>query len=654
MYPRLQVLLFILSLNIPCPAQDTGDKILMTVDGRAVPAGEFIRMYSRSGEPANPKDLDEYLNQFILFKLKVADAIHMGLDTTKAFRTELRGYRSQLAQKYLTDPEAKEKLTKQAYQRSLVELNGWHILVSLPSQANPEDTLKAWKKAIGIKERILQGEDFEQVARSSSDNPSVKINGGHLGYFTAFQMIMPFEDAAYGLRNGQLSDPVRSPFGYHIIRITDRRPSSGKIKVAHIMLALPPGSSEKKIKDASDTINMIYKKLLAGASFAELAGRYSDHRESAAKGGEMNWFGAGEVINDFSEQAFHLKKNGDISAPFRTVYGWHIIKRIDRKPPGTYEEMKPQLEAKISDSYLNSIGRKSFIEKLKKEYRYTENSKVISWFIENTDTLKMKGIGKYDRSLLPAGNVYTFAGQKLSAAELAAYIEKRGSIVNTSDPLIFINRTIETCLQDQMLAYENSILERKYPDFRYLMSEFHDGILLFEISGRRVWNKPDTDTAGFRKYYEKNNTKYFTPELAEGKIYSLKLKNGMKALSAAYEKNRMKPDCDARLLKKFTVKGDTLLSIKSGTWAKGENSVADLATWQSGLWQVQKDNFPSLVIFTKIVSPLPLPFSKVRNELAPVWQDYLERSWIEQLKAQYNVKIDNIVLEEIRKKLANG
>lgn len=223
---RSSVLILSLTLvTLKGHAQAINDKTLMTVGNLTVPAGEFIRMYKKSIEPVKKPDPDNYLQLFVVFKLKVADAIGEGFDTTRAFRNELNGYRNQLAQTYLTDQQAKDKLLQTTYQRSLTEINAWHILVGCPEGSKPADTLTAWTKASEIRERIILGEPFEQVARSTSDDPSVRINGGNLGYFTVFQMISPFEDAAYNLKKGSLSEPVRTPYGYHIIKVADKRPS---------------------------------------------------------------------------------------------------------------------------------------------------------------------------------------------------------------------------------------------------------------------------------------------------------------------------------------------------------------------------------------------------------------------------------------------
>jgi peptidyl-prolyl cis-trans isomerase SurA len=634
-------------------SQNLNDKILMTVDRQNVPAGEFIRMYKKSYDPVNTKDLDSYLAQFVVFRLKVAEAIREGYDTTKAFRSELKGYRNQLARNYLTDNDSREKLLKQAYQRSLTEINGWQILINCPPEASPEDSLKAWKKARDIRERIVLGEPFEQVARSTSDDPSVKINGGHLGYFTVFQMIMPFEDAAYNLKKGEISQPVRTPYGYHIITVTGKRPSAGKIKVAHIMKTVAPGADEKETKKAEDEIRNIYNQLQNGASFSELAGKYSDHKESAASGGELNWFGAGEIISDFAEAAFSLTKNGDFTKPVRTIYGWHIIKRIDKKAPGSFDETKSYLESKINESYLNSISKKAFIEKLKKEYKYHVNLTDLDWFIKNTDTLIIRGLAKYKRAEIPAGILYTFADQQLTSRDFASYIEKRGSMIVTNDSAVFIGRSLETRLSDQILNYENSILEKKYPEFRYLMNEFHDGILLFEVSGKKVWNKAQDDSTGLKQYYENNKYKFQTKEGLSAKIYTLRKSSGMKSLSNAFNKYSKYPNGDNRLINKYIIKKDTLLTLREGTWYKGDDKTVDNLDRTKKVQETTIDGFPSIVVVNKVIDAVPLPFSEVQGEIITGYQEYLEDNWVKQLKQKYTVKIDNSVLEEIRKNLKN-
>jgi peptidyl-prolyl cis-trans isomerase SurA len=636
-----------------CQAQDLNTRVLMTVNGKPVQAGEFIRMYNKSKEPGKALDIDSYLKQFTIFQLKVADALSEGYDTTLSFRNELNGYRNQLAQNYLTDSQTKEMLLHKAYQRSLTEINAWHILVALPQEASPEDTLKAWQKAMGIRERIILGEPFESVARGTSDDKSVKINGGNLGYFSVFQMIMPFEDAAYSLKKGAISMPVRTPYGYHIIQVTDKRPSKGRIKVAHIMKAVPPGTDGKESDKAKEQLDSIYKLLDSGASFADLAKKYSDHKESAAKGGELEWFGTGEIVSDFSEAAFAISDTGRYTKPVHTLYGWHIIKLLDRKTPGTFEESSSFLESRINQSYLNSISKKSFIDKLKHEYNFRINQNAYNWFVSNTDTLIIKGLKTYDRVTMPVANFYSFADQSITTEDFANYIEKRGSMVVTKDSALFIKRLTDARVSDHLMSYENSVLETKYPEFRYLMKEFHDGMLLFEISGKKVWNRVSSDTSGLRNYYEEHKSKWMTQRGIEAKIYMLKSADGEKTLSAAYDKYSRKPDFDNVLVSKFNKTSDTLLFIKEGTWIKGDDPEIDKVEWVPGSHSFIRGGYPSIIVIKKVIEPTSLKYDAVTGEVMTGYQESLESEWIEQLNKKYNVKIDNLVLDEVKKSLEN-
>jgi peptidyl-prolyl cis-trans isomerase SurA len=645
-------LLIIIILQLPafCQAQDWNFKTLMTIDGKEVQAGEFIRMYKKNLEPGKKSYIDTYLQDYIIFKLKVADAIREGYDTTRAFRNELNGYRKQLAQSYLTDTLTKQKLLQKAYQRSLIEINAWHILIALPQGSpSPQDTLKAWNKTCDIRERIIKGESFEQVARGTSDDQSVKVNGGNLGYFTVFQMIMPFEDAAYNLKKGAISMPVRTPYGYHIIKVTDKRPAKGRIKVAHIMKAAPPGTGDIEAIHAEEEINNIYRQLNEGIPFEDLAKKYSDHIESALKGGELNWFGTGEMISDFSEAAFSITDSGTYSKPVRTTYGWHIIKLLDRKEPASYDESMSYLESKINQSYLNSISKKSFVEKLKKEYNFTVNQDAYKWFIENTDTLIIQGLKKYNLTYLPDVNLYSFANQYLTTNDFADYVEKRGAMIITNDSQVFINKLIETLAADQVINYENSVLENKYPDFRYLMNEFHDGILLFDISGKKIWNRVSDDSSGLYSYYENNKNDYLTRHGIEATIYTIKSLNGEKLLSSAFKKYSGKPDRDNRLIEKFNKNNDTLLTIKKGIWYKGDDHDIDNIQWLTGYQPFKRNGFPSIILINRVIEPVPLAFKEVQGEMMSGFQEYLESEWIRQLKNRYDVKIDSMVLDDLKK-----
>jgi peptidyl-prolyl cis-trans isomerase SurA len=339
--------------------------------------------------------------------------------------------------------------------------------------------------------------------------------------------------------------------------------------------------------------------------------------------------------------------------PVRTPYGWHIIKLLEKKPPRTWEESRSFLESRFNQSYLNSIARKSFIDKLKKEYKFSLNAESVSWFIMNTDTLIIQGLKKYDQSLIPTGNLYTFADQKFTNSEFASFIGKRGYMIVTKDSSDFINRTIDAKVSDHILKYENSVLEKKNPEFRYLMNEFHDGILLFEISGKKVWNRVNEDSTGLQKYYEDHKKNYLTKPGIEATIYTLRQADGSKKLESAWTKYSGKTDIDALLLKKFNRKNDTLLTIRQGRWMKGDDILIDGLIWEKGKQSVNIKGFPSIINITSLVEPKPLSLEEVRGEMMTGYQEFLENDWTEQLKKKYNVKIDNTILSEIRKKLGH-
>jgi len=395
----------VISSFYTCPAQYDDKKVLMTVDGRDAEAGEFVRMYRKSIDPSGTTDLEEYLDQFIAFKLKVAEAIENGYDTTLAFRDELSGYRSQLARSYLTDPDIRERLLEIAKERYPMEVNASHILVNCRPDASPDDTLLAWNKAFKARMRIMDGEDFISVAREISDDRSVGINGGNIGYFSVFQMIRPFEDAAFTLPAGSVSMPVRTTYGYHIIKVNDKRPS-------------------------------------------------------------------------------------------------------ERKPQIPWDEMRPVFEARINQSDIDARSKRSFVAKLKKEYGFRIDQKIHDWFVKNTDSLIMHGKARYDAKKIPSGNIFSYAEKYLTAREFASFLENRPATYGSGNPGYFIDSSIDAASADELLKYEDSILENKYPDFRYLMKEFHDGILLFDISSDKIWNRIQEDTTGIRNFYESNPDKF--------------------------------------------------------------------------------------------------------------------------------------------------
>jgi len=629
------------------------DRVLLRVNDTGITAEEFIRLYSKNREIGDRPDFDEYFNQFLIFRLKVEQAVDEGLDTTLAFRNEFEGYRNQLARDYLIDKEAREGILLKAFERLQYEVNASHILIACPPGANPADSAAAFSKAIELRTRITEGESFSEVARATSDDPSAAVNGGNLGWFTAMQMVSQFEDAVYDMNPGDLSGAVRTPYGYHIIRLNGKRVSSGRIRVAHIMKAMPPGASDQDWIDAGETIKTLLGKIRQGASFEEVASKESDHRESASGGGELGWFGAGEIVSEFSEAAFALTSTGDISGPVRTPYGWHIIKLLERKPLGSFEDNRSALESRLSESYLNTAARRSLVEKLKTEYNFVLNQGLIDEVAKITDSAIVSGGKEFVPGNPVNVKVFFFDGGEMTLPSLKTMIENNIDAFNGMNASAILNQMIENNYAEMLISYEDSRLEFKYPDFRYLVKEFHDGMLLFEINSREVWNKPYTDSTGLLTFYRETMDDYPGEPSITAKIYSIRGKGTINTLEKLVRKYGNSRNGDAKIIGRFSSVNDTSVVINEGKWHRGDDIVLDSYIDKRGTYTHEWRGMPSVIEVTKVHSPEPKPFEEIRNEVAAAYQTHLEEKWMEQLKKRYTVWVNERLLDELKAKL-NG
>ncbi len=495
-------------------SQTNKDATLMTIAGSKVTVAEFESVYHKNNtkETTNDnKSLNDYVDLFVNFKLKVKEAEEMGLDTAKSFKDELSGYRKQLSQPYLTDKDVNEKLLSETYNRLKEDIRASHILVKVAENALPKDTLDAYNKIMKIRARIVKGEDFNKVAaeKGISDDPSAKDNGGDLGYFTALQMVYPFETAAYRTKVGQVSNPVRTRFGYHIIKVVDRRPAQGEVLVAHIMIKTPPNMKEEDSVNTYKKTQEIYEKIKAGTEkFDDLAQQFSDDKASAKKGGELPWFGTYKMPPEFEKASFALKNKGDMSEIVRTKYGWHIIKLKDKRGLASFEEMKSELKAKVTKDSRSQVGRESLISKIKTEYKFKEVLKAREEFYKVMDTSLFEG--KWDITKAKALNkpMFSLNDKNYTQSDFATFISNHQSKRSKADYKMVVDGLYKQFVDETVITYEESRLDSKYPDFKSLMQEYRDGILLFELTDQKVWSKAVKDTTGSKAFYEKNKTNY--------------------------------------------------------------------------------------------------------------------------------------------------
>jgi len=642
----------ILCLSITLYGQEFNEEIVMTIGDREITAGEFERIYNKNntGEGIlDKKTVDEYLELFVNFKLKVIEAENLGLDTMPSFIIELSGYRNQLAKPYLTDNETTEKLIREAYERMETEVSASHILVRLPSNPTPEDTLQAYHKAMRIIDRLKLGESFETIARGASDDPSAKTNGGNLGYFTAFRMIYPFESVVYNTDVGEITMPVRTSFGYHIIKINDKRPSRGEVKVAHIMVATPRGSNDELMINARGKIDMIYEKLKQGDPFDSLALTYSDDQGSARNGGELPWFGTGRMVPEFEEAAFNLQQPGELSKPVQTSYGWHILKLIEKKPLGSFEELKPEIKQWITRDSRSLIGRNAFMDRLKKEYGFTLSGKALAEFYDALDPAFLADFANPGKAVNLNNPLFSFAGVTYNQSDFMDYVRKYPGKVRTSDVREYIDEMFTQYCNQELMNYEEAHLEEKYPEFKYVMQEYHDGILLFELTDKMVWSKAIIDSVGLLEFYKNNKSNYLWEDRVNASIYTCKNRSRLKELSKMLEKRSRKGYSDEDFLAKFNGEDKYYLQIENGLFSKGDHEIIDSIKWKKGMTDIiQKNGQPVIVIVHEIIRNQPKTLDEAKGIITSDYQNYLEQEWIKQLRAKYPVTINREIVNAIK------
>ena len=633
----LLVFTFVFSASAFCQ-----NKVILTIDGNPVSVEEFERLYKKNNqnllEESEQKNPVEYMELFVNYKLKVHEAEQLGLDTIDSFVRELKSYRDELAKPYLTDVQFSDIMVQEAYARMKNEVKASHILLRLNENASPADTLTTYNKILSIRNRILAGENFENVAFEVSEDPSVKMNKGILGYFSAFQMVFPFEQAAYKTEIGDISMPVRSRFGYHLIHVLDKRPALGQIKVAHIMKRLPSNSSEEAVNKAKQKLDSVAALIQSGSQFAEMAKEFSDDRQTAQKGGDMSWITSSFQVAEFIEAAFALENNGDVSPVIRTPYGWHLIQRLDRKPIPAFEEVEQMLVERIKKNpEISEHSKQMFVNKLKAEYNFkVDRESQENYYSEVKGKLKDDN-GQGDLTSSPQQVLCTFADKKLTFSDFSNFIKNYNGSKNKLSSLF------EKFIEKQLTNYEDANLENKYPDFKYLMKEYHDGILLFNISEKKVWNAASEDSLGLASFYNNHKDKYLWDERFKGwviKCPNQEVKDLIDQIFAEDDKMTIEELNDQ--IKQHI---DIDVEIEKGTFEKGDNPLVDYYVFEGSEPEVYINEL-HFVRGNKI-APQAKSLEDAKGLYISDYQNYLEKEWIKKMRKKYKVKVNKKILKTI-------
>ena len=662
----MKKLLVLLAIMTPALlfAQGWKSKTLITLGDKEISAKEFMDVYEKNNvksEVIDKKSVDEYLDMYINFKLKVTEAEARRMDTLPKFVKEYEGYRKQLAKPYFSNDAATEQLVEEAYERMHWDINASHILIKCDIHTTPADTLKAYNKALELRKRILKGEDFGDVAVEASDDPSAKGmeeipgkqraykgNRGNLGYFTVFDMVYPFETGAYNTKEGELSMPVRSDFGYHIIKVNSKTPACGQIKAAHIFLVVDekdPAKSDSVVRaKAYNIYNEIDKD---GKNWDLIVKKYSDDKGSAQHGGILTPFKVSQIVPEFIAAIKELNEN-EFSEPVKTSYGYHIVKLIAKSGVKPLEDEKENITKRVEKDMRAKVSEEVVLKRIMKEDKFKENIKVKDAFIATIDTTLKEGKYVVAEGVDEGKVLFKLMKQNYTIADFIEYIQKHQQAQPFMSSASYAYQLYDEFVKESVFAYEDAHLEEKYPDFKLLVQEYHDGILLFDLMDKEVWKKAEIDTAGIKSFYEENKDNYMWGDRVKTIVITV---NNEENVARAEEIIRQDIGADSirAVVRAESLKG---VIVKSPYYQKGDNVDIDETEWVAGTVRVipsTVDKTTKIIKILEVREPEPKTYKEARGLIISAYQTKLEADWLEELKAKYPVTVDEKVLNKVRK-----
>lgn len=622
------------------------DAIVMTVNGVDVPRSEFEYLYNKnSQQQLSAQPLDEYVEMFKIYKMKVADARAEGLDTTAAFLKEMRQYRSELSAPYLVDSVYVNSLVEEAYSRSRKEAEAYHIML-LKSRDGAEN--RAQRARLDSIAGVLRaGGDFSELAKKYSQDRSAASNGGYLGYITVNHFPYIFEKTVFELPEGEISGIVESPVGYHILKGGKKRDARGTVLVTHILKLSAADAEASAAAKTKATIDSIYAEVVKDPdSFEDAANRLSDDRGSARQGGRLPWFGAGEMVPEFDSVSFALA-DGEISRPFRTSYGWHIVKKIDSKEGPTMQEMKPVLITRMNSPQdeRHSMIRRHQNERLGKKHHMRLNNSAISAM---KVAVESNGLDSLFYSRFLDGKegeiqLLTIDKRPIAVKEFAGYM---GHALQ-NDPEIALklfDNYYDSYLNGLLLEEERNWLQANVADYRNLLKEYEDGSLLYEVSVRKVWDKAAKDTEGLEKYFNAHKEDY-TWKQPHVKGFLVQVANDSVASLVQTRLEEIGTDSIIRTIRKEFPR---VVQIDKVLVEKGQNPMVDNLIFGGPEYVPQNSRFSTFFMFDPRIIGAPEEVNDVRGLVTSDYQTELQNEWEDQLRTKYPVKVNEKILKKVK------
>ena len=603
------------------------NEVLLWIDDKPIYTEEFYRVYNKNKDAvikSEDQDIDQYLNLFLEFKLKLISAYDSNLDQNENFKNDFSKYREQLLDSYIKDQEIDEDLIRATYERMKYEVNASHMLIKCEPNAEPKDTLIAFKKIAEAREQVLNGNPFEEVAKRFSEDPSAVQNGGNLSYFSVFDMVYPFEEKAYNTEVGELSEPFRTGFGYHILKVNDKRLAKGEIEVGHIYVKNKEGDSIF----AQHQIQDIYQKIQQGEDFSFLAQKYSDDETSASNGGKLPRFGTGRMIKVMEDRAFALENVGDVSEPFQTPYGWHLFKLLEKYPVPTLQEAREGIVMQLQRGNRTEILKKDFASRIAKDLTVKSINTQELFSISNNSS------NNIDKIVLNIEN--------------KSYKYKEFQDFSKELHNIRLNDQFDQFKTEMIIQYYRDNLENNNEELAITLNEYKDGLLLFELLENKIWKAAELDSLALQNYFEKNAENYFWKQSTHciiancnEKVFAEKVRNLLMERKSTEEiKKEVNEGAAIHVL--FS---ENLIELPSTKLPKE----FDLKIGVSDIYSEDENHF-TVVDVLEIKPPRQKKLEECRGQVINDFQNNLEQEWIASLKEAHKIKWNKKAVNQVKKK----
>ena len=624
-------------------------QVLFTYGGKAVTKNDFLKAYNKNNTESSPTDKSyrDYLELYIRFKLKVQAAFDKKLDTLSTQKAELNSFRNQIIDGYVRDEASINELVIESILRSKKDIHIAHIFVAAGKNATDEAIKKAQDKINAAWGQLQKGQAFEKVAVEFSEDPSVTVNKGDVGYVTALVLPYELENAAYTTPAGKFSAPVRSKAGFHIFKTLGEREALGRLKAAQILLAFPPNATDAQKEEVKKRADSIHGVLTKGSDFKLLVNQFSNDNLSWQAGGEMMEFGVGQYDLPFENAAFALKKDGEISEPVLTGYGYHIIKRVQYKPAvadTANTQLREEFKQRIVQSDRMQVSQKMLLKKVLLTIGFKKNAVNEQHLFIIMDSILQKKRFPVFADVNAKTPLFSFAKKTVTVKDLQANLEMITSYENMR-----AGKTIQQLLEEftevSAFDYYRQHLEEYNKEFAYQLNEFKEGNLLFEIMQRKIWETASTDTAGLKKYYTAHKDKYWWESSADAIIFTA-------TNDKASDEYRNKAKENYKDWKKYIDLSSGHLQGDSGRFELGQIPVVERTNFTEGLVTANvRNETDNTVAFAYIIKLYPnrevRGFADARGFVINDYQLYLEEQWIAELKKKYPVKINEAVVKSL-------